>query len=38
MPGKYYIADAGFGTCDALLTPYRKVQYHLKEWGRAAVR
>ncbi|KAJ2996683.1 hypothetical protein NUW54_g7212 [Trametes sanguinea] len=37
-PGKYYIADAGFGICDSLLTPYRRVRYHLKEWGRAAVR
>ncbi|KAI0370309.1 hypothetical protein BV20DRAFT_931438, partial [Pilatotrama ljubarskyi] len=31
-PGKYYNADAGFGICDALLTPYRKVCYRLKEW------
>ena len=36
--GRYYIADAGFALCDTLLTPYRKVRYHLKEWGRAAVR
>ena len=34
-PGKYYLADAGFATCDALLTPYRQVRYHLKEWGRS---
>ena len=31
--GKYYLADAGFGTCDALLVPYRGVQYHLREWA-----
>ena len=31
--GKYYLADAGFPLCDALLTPYRAVRYHLKEWG-----
>lgn len=36
--GKYYLADAGFGICDALLVPYRGVRYHLAEWGRAAVR
>jgi hypothetical protein len=28
---KYLLADAGFGTCDALLVPYRGVRYHLKE-------
>lgn len=33
--GKYYLADAGFGICDALLVPYRGVWYHLAEWGRA---
>ena len=37
-PGKYYLADAGFGACDALLVPYRGVHYHLSEWGRAGVR
>ncbi|KAF9219218.1 hypothetical protein BS17DRAFT_657166, partial [Gyrodon lividus] len=26
------IADADFGTCDALLVPYHSVCYHLKEW------
>ena len=31
--GKYYLADAGFGTCDALLVPYCGVCYHLKEWA-----
>jgi hypothetical protein len=38
LPGKFYLADAGFGACDALLIPYRRVRYHLAEWGRAAVR
>ena len=33
--GKYYLADAGFQTCDAFLIPYRGVRYHLAEWGRA---
>lgn len=37
-PGKYYLADAGFGSCDATLVPYRSVRYHLAEWGRANVR
>jgi len=36
--GKYYLADAGFGICHALLVPYRGVRYHLAEWGRAAAR
>ncbi|KAF7318629.1 putative transposase [Mycena chlorophos] len=36
--GKVYLADAGFGICDALLVPYRQVRYHLAEWGRAHVR
>lgn len=33
--GKYYLGDAGFSSLPALLIPYRGVQYHLKEWGRA---
>jgi hypothetical protein len=36
--GRKYLADAGFGACDALLIPYRGVRYHLAEWGRADVR
>jgi hypothetical protein len=32
-PGKYYLADAGFGACDELVVPYRGVCYHLAEWG-----
>ena len=39
MPqGKYLLADAGFGTSDALLVPYRGVRYHLKEWRQASLR
>lgn len=36
--GKYYLADAGFGFCDFLITPYTGCRYHLAEWGRADVR
>ena len=32
--GYYFLADAGFPTCNMLLTPYRGVRYHLKEWSR----
>ena len=34
-PGTFYLADAGFASCDSLLVPYHGVQYHLKEWGQA---
>lgn len=33
--GCYYLADAGFSSCDVLLVPYRGVHYHLWEWGAA---
>lgn len=36
--GKYYLADAGFGSCDTALVPYRGERYHLAEWGRVDVR
>ena len=36
--GKYFLADAGFAGCDALLVPYRGERYHLKEWGKASLR
>jgi hypothetical protein len=36
--GRYYLAKAGFGACDALLVPYQGVRYHLAEWGCASVR
>lgn len=35
---RYYLANAGYGNCDALLVPYRSVRYHLKEWGSSANR
>jgi len=35
QPGKYYLADARFPLASTLLIPYRGVQYHLAEWGRA---
>jgi hypothetical protein len=31
--GKFYLGDAGFPCCDALMVPYRGVHYHLHEWG-----
>jgi hypothetical protein len=31
--GQYYLADAGYMNCDALLVPYQGIQYHLREWG-----
>ena len=31
--GKYYLGDAGFPSCDALLVLYHGVRYHLKEWA-----
>jgi len=37
-PGKFYLADAGFGACDSLLVPYCGVCYHLAEWGQADTR
>ena len=36
--GKYFLADAGFSTCDNLMVPYRGERYHLKEWGRVGLR
>jgi hypothetical protein len=35
---KYYLADAGFPICDALLVPKQAVCYHLAEWGQAQQR
>ena len=36
--GKFYLADAGFPSCDSLMVPYRGVRYHLKEWALGAQR
>lgn len=33
--GSYFLADAGYPACNALLVPYRGVRYHLREWGAA---
>ena len=35
FPNKYYLGDAGYGLSKHVLTPYRGVRYHLKEWGNA---
>ncbi|KAG8498975.1 hypothetical protein CXB51_005386 [Gossypium anomalum] len=31
--GKYYLPDAGYGTRNGYITPYRGVRYHLKEFS-----
>lgn len=36
--GKYYLGDAGYALSRLVLTPYRGVRYHLKEWGRMGER
>jgi hypothetical protein len=33
LANKYYLADAGFLICDALIIPKHGAQYHLIEWG-----
>jgi DDE superfamily endonuclease len=33
-PGRYYLGDAGYALSTHVLTPYRGVRYHLKEWSR----
>jgi len=35
--GKYYLADAGYPICDALLVPFRGVRYHLREWEKSGL-
>jgi hypothetical protein len=35
VPGTYYLGDAGFPVCDALLVPFRGVRYHLQEWRKS---
>lgn len=37
-PTRYYLADAGFPSCNALLVPYRNVCYHLREYLRGSQR
>ena len=31
---KFILADAAFTLCSSVLTPYRGVRYHLKEWAK----
>uniref|UniRef100_A0A453CUV3 DDE Tnp4 domain-containing protein n=1 Tax=Aegilops tauschii subsp. strangulata TaxID=200361 RepID=A0A453CUV3_AEGTS len=31
--GKFYLVDGGYANTQSFLTPYRGVQYHLKEFG-----
>lgn len=33
LPGKFYLGDAGYAFSWKVLTPYRGVRYHLKEWA-----
>lgn len=33
--GKFYLGDARYALSTYVLTPYRGVRYHLKEWGLA---
>lgn len=32
-PGKFYLVDGGYANTNSFLAPYRKVRYHLKEYG-----
>jgi hypothetical protein len=34
LPHKYHLGDAGYALSRSVLTPYRGVRYHLKEWQR----
>jgi hypothetical protein len=31
--GKFYLVDGGYTNTQSFLAPYRRVRYHLKEWG-----
>ena len=33
IPGKFYLGDAGYALSSTVLTPYRGIRYHLKEWA-----
>jgi hypothetical protein len=37
LPGKFYLADAGFPSSLGTVIPYRGKCYHLTEWGRAGL-
>ena len=38
LTGRYYLGDAGYALSRWVLTPYRGVRYHLKEWARGTQR
>ena len=38
MEGRLYLADAGYGVREGILTPYRTVRYHLREQALARLR
>ena len=38
LPGRYYIADAGYSNTPITLAPYRGVRYHLREQAQANMR
>ena len=33
LVGKYYLGDVGYGIRNGIITPYRGVRYHLKEFS-----
>ena len=37
-PGKYDLGDAGYALSTKVLTPYRGVRYHLREWQKGNLR
>jgi len=38
LPGRYYVADAGYSNTPITLTPYRGVRYYLCEQAQANIR
>ena len=38
LPGRYYLADAGYSNTPITLTPYRGVRYHLREQSQTNMR
>ena len=38
LPGRYYVADAGYSNTPITLAPYRGVRYHLREQAQANMR
>ena len=33
MLGNFYLVDAGYGARPGFMPPFRRVRYHLNEWG-----